>query len=642
MSASPLRILLLEDVPMDAELIEYELRKANIVFESRRAATRAAFERALAEFGPDVVLSDYSLPQFNGMEALALAHGRSPSLPFIIVTGSINEETAVRCMKAGATDYLLKSNLARIGPAIGAALERESARAEHRRAEAARQRSEANLRAIFDSTLQAFVLTDREGRIQAANATAARLAESLGGERLEGGRISDFALAQPEDLAAALTGTQLVRECKVTTLDGAERHYECTYAPVFDEDRGVLGVCLSAADITERRRVEENLRRAERMEATGKLAGGVAHEVNNMMTAVIGFAEFLLRGLGPDDERSGEVREILKAAGRAADITQQLLAFSRQQFLQPRVLDLNAVITGMVPLLRRSLGEDFGIRLQLDDRCGVVRADQGQVEQVLLNLVLNARDAMPGGGIVAIETAAAELDDRYADRHDGLRVAAGPYALLAVSDTGEGMDPPTLRRIFEPFFTTKPVGRGTGLGLSTAYGIVKQSGGYIWAYSEPGEGSVFKVYLPLAASAGEGPPSAPARRARPGTEKILVVEDEPVVCELACRILREYGYTVVAAQSGAEALALLQQDGADVRLVVSDVVMPGMGGREFGARLGLLRPELPVLFMSGYTGKDVLERGLLEPGATLEQKPFTPDRLALRVREILDAAAAPR
>ncbi len=638
MPTKPLRILLLEDVPMDAELVEYELRRAHVEFESRWVSTRSAFEEALQKFAPDLVLSDYTLPQFDGMEALAACHARYPTLPFIIVTGSINEETAVRCMKAGATDYLLKSNLARIGPAIEAALERESARAERLRAEESLRRSEANLRAIFDSTLQAFVLADRNGRIQVLNATAARLSEALTGQPLaEGDPVTAFPLAATGDIAVALTGNQLIREQAIAHLDGVERSYECTYEPVVDDQGAVLGVCFSATDVTERRRVEESLRRAERMEATGKLAGGVAHEVNNMMTAVIGFADFLLHGLDRNDPRTTEVKEILKAAHRAADVTQQLLAFSRQQFLQPRVLDPNTIVSDMVPLLRRSLGEDRQLRLRLGPGIGRIRADPSQIEQVLLNLVFNERDAMPKGGTVTIETAAVELDDAYAARHRELQLVRGTYVLLAVSDTGHGMDSRTLHRIFEPFFTTKPVGKGTGLGLSTAYGIVKQSAGYIWAYSEPGEGTVFKVYLPQVAAPSEAPAVEEPRQPARGTETILVVEDEEVVRDLACRVLREFGYTVLEARNGAEALRLVTGEGQNVRMVVSDVVMPGMGGRELGARLGLLRPDLPILFMSGYTGDDVVERGLLAPGSPLESKPFTPTRLAWKVREMLDA-----
>lgn len=335
MSRDSLRILLLEDVAMDAEIIEYELRKASIAFETLRVDTGEAFDASLDAFRPDVILSDYTLPRFDGMAALERARRWAPTVPFIIVTGSINEETAVRCMKAGATDYLLKNNLARIGPAIEAALERESARGERRQAEAALRRSEANLRALFDNTLQAFILADRSGRIQAMNAVAARFIHDLVGDPVvEGDDLPEFAYAG-DGYRRALAGERVTEERSIVGRDGLERVFEATCTPVVDGSRGVIGVCLSAVDITERRHVEEHLRRAERMQATGRLAGGVAHEVNNMMTAVMGFGEFLLRSLEEGDGRRADVQEILKAARRAADVTRQLLAFSRQQFLRP-------------------------------------------------------------------------------------------------------------------------------------------------------------------------------------------------------------------------------------------------------------------------------------------------------------------
>jgi PAS domain S-box-containing protein len=641
MSRESLRILLLEDVAMDAEIVEYELRKANIAFETRRVDTGEAFDASLGEFRPDVILSDYTLPRFDGMAALARARQWAPTIPFIIVTGSINEETAVRCMKAGATDYLLKNNLARIGPAIESALERESARGERRQAEAALRRSEANLRAIFDNALQAFILADRAGHIQALNAVAARFAFDLLGDPLaEGDEIPDFAHAE-DGFRRALAGERVTAERSITGRDGLERYYETTCTPVVDDHRGVIGVCLSAVDITERRHVEENLRRAERMQATGRLAGGVAHEVNNMMTAVMGFAEFLLRSLADGDTRRSDVQEILKAAQRAADVTRQLLAFSRQQFLQPRVLELNGLVAGLEPMLRRSLRENHRLTIRLGPATGCVRADASQIEQVVLNLALNARDAMPGGGRILIETDLAELDPAYASRHPNLHLPTGPYLMLAVSDSGHGMEPATLARIFEPFFTTKPVGQGTGLGLSTAYGIVKQSNGFIWAYSEPGEGTTFKVYLPHVSTEAESDCAAVPTAPEGGTEAVLIVEDEAVVRELASRSLREFGYTVLEARHGVEALALVQKNGRRLDLVLTDLAMPEMGGRELASRLAVVAPELPVLYMSGYTGEDIEARGLLPPGSPLQTKPFSPETLAARVRQILDARLRP-
>jgi two-component system cell cycle sensor histidine kinase/response regulator CckA len=391
-------------------------------------------------------------------------------------------------------------------------------------------------------------------------------------------------------------------------------------------------------DVTERKRVEEQLRRAERMQAAGKLAGGVAHEVNNMMTGVIGFSEFVLRSLEPDDPRKADVEEVIKAGTRAADVTRQLLAFTRQQVLRPQMIQINAVVSDMEKMLRRSLGEDKLLELRLSSDAGEIRADRGQIEQVLINLVLNARDAMTGHGRVSIETTLAVWDEVYAQRHEGVEIPLGRYVLLAVSDNGCGMDDDVQERIFEPFFTTKPIGQGTGLGLSTVYGIVKQSGGYVWVYSEPGEGSVFKVYLPQArvASEPDEPATDPVTASGRGSETVLVIEDENVVRKLACRGLRDHGYNVVEAPNGTQALRYIREHPQGVDLVISDVVMPEVGGRELGQRLATLDPDLPILYMSGYTGEDVVQRGLLDPGAPFQQKPFTPAGLALKVRQMLD------
>jgi signal transduction histidine kinase/CheY-like chemotaxis protein len=392
-------------------------------------------------------------------------------------------------------------------------------------------------------------------------------------------------------------------------------------------------------DITERKRVEEQLRRAERMQAAGRLAGGVAHEVNNMMTGVIGFSEFLMRSLDPGDPRRAEVEEIIRAGTRASDVTRQLLAFTRQQVLRPEVLPVNGVVREMEKMLRRMLGEDHQLDLSLAPDAGEIRADRGQLEQVLVNLMLNARDAMALRGRVTISTRATTLDEHYAQQHEGVEIPFGEYIQLAVSDTGAGMERDVQARIFEPFFTTKPVGQGTGLGLSTVYGIVKQSDGFIWVYSEPGLGSTFKVYLPrVGASLTHAPAEGLRGDLRGGSETILIVEDEDIVRTLASRGLREHGYSVIEATNGAEALRLLEQRPAGVDLVISDVVMPEMGGRELGRSLAELRPTLPVLFISGYAGEDVIQRGLLEPGSPFQQKPFAVEHLARKVRDMLDGA----
>jgi two-component system cell cycle sensor histidine kinase/response regulator CckA len=767
MTRDTLRILILEDVPMDAELVEYELERAHVPFLSRRVDSRESFLRELDEFNPDLILSDYTLPRFDGMTALSLARERAPSIPFLIVTGSVNEETAVGCMKAGATDYLLKSNLARIGPAIEAALERERAHAEKVRAESALAASERRFRSLVQNSSDLVTIVAPDGTILYASDSAERIVgysppSLVGTSFLEyldqtdvgpvrgllqngNGKPSvsspiEFTLRRADGSPVWLeaVGTNLLNDVTIRGIvlnardvserkraDRALRESEERYRDLFDNASDL--VCMAAPDgsllyvnkawqegtgfgddeigrmqlldivhpdsrghyravlervlrgdrldhvelifvpkagppitvegnlsctfkdgqpsvvrgiyrdITERKRVEEHLRRAERMQAAGKLAGGVAHEVNNMMTGVIGFSEFVLRSLEPDDPRRADMEEVIKAGTRAADVTRQLLAFTRQQFLRPQVVEINTVVTEMEKMLRRSLGEDKLLELRLAPDAGQLRADRGQLEQVLINLVLNARDAMTGQGRVTVETAMAVWDSAYAQRHEGVEIPLGRYVMLAVSDTGCGMDADVQARIFEPFFTTKPIGQGTGLGLSTVYGIVKQSDGFVWVYSEPGVGSVFKIYLPEAVAArsaditSESVP-APAK----GSETILIIEDEAIVRNLASRGLRDHGYTVVQARNGVEALQYVQRHPGTVDLVLSDVVMPEMGGRELGQSLARLDRDLPILYMSGYTGEDVVQRGLLDPGAPFQQKPFTPVSLATKVRAMLD------
>ncbi|HEX6432938.1 MAG TPA: PAS domain S-box protein [Gemmatimonadales bacterium] len=776
MAADPLRILILEDVPMDAELVEYELERAGMPFVSRRVDSREEFLTELDTFRPDVVLSDYSLPRFDGMTALSLARERAPSIPFLIVTGSVNEETAVGCMKAGATDYLLKSNLARIGPAIQAALERERARAEKIHAQSALAASERRFRSLVQNSSDLVTIVAPDGSILYASDSAERIvgyspSELVGTSLLQyldrddvepvqgllqngdGKPAADvagpteFRLRRADGTPVWLeaVGTNLLTDSTIRGIvlnardvserkraDRALRESEERYRDLFDNASDL--VCMAAPDgtllyvnqawqdgtgytedeigrmrlldivhpdsrshysqvlervlggerldhvelilvpkseppitvegnlsctfkegepsvirgiyrdITERKRVEEHLRRAERMQAAGKLAGGVAHEVNNMMTGVIGFSEFLLRSLEPDDPRRADVEEVIRAGTRAADVTRQLLAFTRQQFLQPQLVDINTVVIEMEKMLRHSLGEDKRLEFRLSPNAGQMRADRGQLEQVLINLVLNARDALDSHGRVTIETAMATWDTVYAERHGGVDIPLGRYVMLAVSDTGCGMDRQVQQRIFEPFFTTKAIGQGTGLGLSTVYGIVKQSGGFVWVYSEPGQGSVFKVYLPEARALypTEVTSDAPATAPQGGSETILVIEDEEVVRHLATRGLRDHGYTVLEAKNGAEALSYIREHPGSLDLVICDVVMPEMGGRELGQHLAMFDPELSVLYMSGYTGDDVFQRGLLDPGAPFQQKPFTPATLASKVRTMLDQRPHPR
>ena len=385
----------------------------------------------------------------------------------------------------------------------------------------------------------------------------------------------------------------------------------------------------------ELRKVEEQLRHAQKMEAVGRLAGSVAHDFNNLLSVILGHGTLLLNDLKQTDPMREEVVSILAAGGRAAELTQQLLAFSRRQVLVPRVLDLNTALRESLKILKRLLGEDIELVTRFDRKLSRVRADPGQIDQVIMNLALNARDAMPDGGKLTIETGDVTLDSSYASEH--LEVVPGQYVMLAVSDTGSGMSKETQARIFEPFFTTKPVGKGTGLGLSTVFGIVKQSGGHIWVYSEPAQGTTFKVYLPVCSDPSGAPPRAASQPVTlRGTETILLVEDQDDVRRIALEILLRYGYHVIEARNAGEALLTCEQHPRTIHLLLTDVVMPQMNGRKLAERLLKIRPDLKVLFMSGYTENAIVHHGILDSGIAYLQKPLLPETLARRVRELLD------
>ena len=417
--------------------------------------------------------------------------------------------------------------------------------------------------------------------------------------------------------------------------DGRQRFF-LNNSVGFMEDGRLVRVWGTQRDITEQKKLEEQLRQAQKMEAVGRLAGGVAHDFNNLLTAILGNTQLLRRDLGETHPSRADVEEIRKAADRAAALTRQLLAYSRRQVLQPRVLDLNGVVRDMERLLDRLIGEDVTLVTRLATTLGPVRADPGQIEQVVVNLAVNARDAMPHGGVLTIETAEAELDPALVDQPGA---APGPSVMLAVTDTGVGMDAETRAHLFEPFFTTKEVGKGTGLGLATVYGIVKQSGGSIGVYTELGQGTTFRIYLPRVDAAG-----APVRSSHPavaiprGTETVLLVEDEVAVRHLANKLLQGAGYTVIAAADATTALALADAHPGPIHLLLTDVVMPRVSGPELAAELLSRRPGARVLYMSGYPGDTVVQRGTLAPGVAFLQKPFTPDILERKVREVLEQA----
>ena len=881
-----LRILILEDVPTDAELVERELRRAGIAFVSERVDTRDAFLAELLEFAPDLVLSDYMMPKFNGMEALELVKERFPSIPLVIVTGSMNEETAVECLKAGAADYVIKERLVRLGPAVKGVLAENRVAEEKRKAQEGMRAAARAWRATFDAMRDAVSLLDAEGRVLRCNtamsdllgksweeiigshccellhgkhehtnrcpyvhmcgsqqregmllarndrwfdvtvdpmldeagkligvvhtmrditertrsqeryralfessrdaimileppawrftsgnpacikmfglqseaelisvtpwelsperqpdgrpsaakakdvietamsqgshlfewrhrridgrefpATVLLTRVQLGGQAFvqatvrditalkeaeEGLRASErryralfegategilvadvethaFRYANPaicrllgyseqemlrlgvqdiypsESLPQALAMVEaqvrgdmtLEREVPCRRKDGTVVHADINMAPVEIDARPCAVGFFT--DATERELLEEQLRQSQKLEAIGQLAGGVAHDFNNLLTGIKGYTALALDEMEQGTQVYSDLTEVCQLSDRAADLTRQLLAFSRKQPLRPEVIDLNELVEDTAKMLGRLIGEDVELELSPTRPLDRVCVDPGQIEQVLMNLAINARDAMPNGGKLTIETANVTLDQEYVKHR--IQVEPGAYVMVAVSDTGCGMDAETQQRLFEPFFTTKGVGKSTGLGLATVYGIVKQHNGHIWVYSEPGAGTTFKVYLPRAAATA--PAAGPPPEVKPapgGSETILLVEDEPTVIEIAQRSLTASGYQVFTAASPAQAEELFEKHGDRIDLLVTDVVMPGSSGRQLYECLASKAPELKVLYMSGYTDNAILHHGVLAEGIAFMEKPFDSNVLLRKVREVLDGS----
>jgi signal transduction histidine kinase/CheY-like chemotaxis protein len=446
------------------------------------------------------------------------------------------------------------------------------------------------------------------------------------------GQLPRSALSAPMTVMGRTRGCIELQSCQVDA-------YHEEHATAMRMAANLAATAVENVQLIEREQIkEEQFRQSQKMEAIGQLAGGVAHDFNNLLTVITGYSELALRQLPQDAPLRKNIEEISKAGTRAAGLTRQLLAYSRRQILQAKVLDLNSVVREMDKMLQRLIGEDIDLVTMLKPTLGQIKADPGQIEQVLLNLVVNARDAMPTGGKITIETRHAYLDEVYAQKH--IAVQCGHYVVLSVSDTGVGIDAETQKRIFDPFFTTKEVGKGTGLGLSTVYGIVKQSEGNIWVYSELGRGTTFKVYLPRVGKIIDGEELRDDSRAVPGgSETVLLVEDEDMVRKLSVEILEEFGYAVIAASNGEEGMRLCKEFDGRIELLITDVVMPQMSGRELAEQVALLRPETKVLYMSGYTDDAIVRHGILEDNVSFIQKPFSPDSFAFKAREVLDRAA---
>jgi PAS domain S-box-containing protein len=713
---------------------------------------------ASREYG--IILADYRVPGWTGLEALRWVRSSGLNTPFVLVTGTLGDELAIECIKAGANDYILKDNLDRLPVAVRRALEEAELRRERDQIEKEKREAEEQYRLLFETNPQPMWVFDRKTLgFLAVNEAAVRhygysrqefrqmtildlrLSEDVDAvsksvirhvdelqnaefvrHRLKNGRIIDVEITGHElifdgqEAELILANDVTERKQNLDSLRQSEERFSKAFnaSPLGktiasrDEDRylevndaflvmleyrrdEVIGLtsnelkiwkdpgareqilwqldqsrkvsafetelrtrsgkvkavqiaadlihlkgtaCILAIiqDVTEAKDLQKQYLQAQKMEAVGELAGGLAHDFNNMLSVVLGNADLALEQVDAESPLRRRISQIKAASQRAAGLTRQLLAFSRQQALQPTILDLNTVVANLKELLLRVITADISLKIVASGSLDMVRADRGQIEQVLMNLIVNARNAMPHGGEIAIETANVELDEIYGRTHP--RLVPGPYVMLSVSDTGFGMDRNIIARIFEPFFTTKPQGKGTGLGLSMVYGVVRQSGGQIFAYSEPNKGSTFKIYLPqVRAEATAIQSVAPVHFAR-GSETILLVEDETDLRELTAELLASEGYKVLTAENGQIAIEIALRSEASIHLLLTDVILPGISGAEVVTRLRVSHPDLKVLYMSGYAGPQLVRRGILETEAFLE-KPFTKGSLLRKLRDCL-------
>lgn len=772
----PLKLLLVEDSRDDADLLLRELRRGGYSVTSERVQTPEAMKSALETQTWDLIICDYSMPDFSGLDALRIARSHTLNIPFIFLSGTIGEDTAVAALKQGAQDYVMKDNLKRLLPAVQRELEESARRRERGQLQAEIQRrsleleranqdlkdSEEKYRLLFEGNPMPMWVFDRQSlNFLAVNASAIRHygysreeflsmtiahirpkedvpklvksvflrveglsnAECWRHQKKDGtvidveitshpinwaGKDAELILAHdvteqkeaqerllqsearfatafhssplPITISTETDGRYVDANDAFLKMMGYDREellnkashvlrvwinpgdrnkmlerlestqpepLETRFRTKFGKERQVLisaerivldgipCVLANTVDITESRRLEAQFRQAQKMEAIGRLAGGVAHDFNNLLGVIMGYSE-LARELTPSNSTiASHLNNIKRAGQRAASLTKQLLAFSRQQVQSPQVLNLNTVVHDTSKMLLRLIGEDVSLIFRPAEPLGSVRADMGQIEQILMNLVVNARDAMPGGGKIVIETGNVELDETYVEQHSP--VQPGPYVRLSVSDTGSGMDATTMSRIFEPFFTTKEPGKGTGLGLSTVYGIVKQSGGYVWVYSELARGTTFKIYLPRV----DGVPQAHKPEQTNvvfdgGTETILLVEDDSLLRPLTAELLRSGGYRVFEAANATAALEIARQQGTFIDLVLTDVIMPGMSGPQLVSHLQSSYPTVAILFMSGYEGDLVSQAGITDLERAVIHKPFTKKDVLTKIRSVLD------
>jgi len=636
MSSDVVSILLLEAETHNCPSIKSMLRKAAnpaIRVETSESLREGLQRLEAAKF--DVLMLDLAFSGLQGLATLIEAHSRE--LLIVALVSQADEALGEQALQAGAADYLVREALtpSALRNSLRYVIERVKA------AEALHQ-SELRFRELFDNSQDIFFTLDFEGNITSINKSGELV---FGYTQEEARKMNIKNLVAPEYSACLaamlqrLVNGQPAPIYEINLIHPEGRRIILEISSVLPYRRGdEAGIQGVARDITERRNLETLLRQSQKLEAIGRLSGGLAHDFNNLLCAIIGHSELMAERLEPGHPASGNLSQVKKAADSAAALIRQLLAFSRQQVFYPQVVNMNTIVEGVEKLFGRLIGEHIEFITSLNPALGHVRVDPHQLEQALVNLLINARDAMADGGTLTVSTCDANLEGSFQSSH-GI-VPPGRYVVLCVSDTGMGMDAETQSRLFEPFFTTKALGKGTGLGLATVYGIVKQSGGFIWVYSEVGQGTTFKIYLPwedypLTPSAASKPPRTSFR----GSETVLVVEDAEPLRTLTTEFLTDSGYTVLEAANGKEALQIVRRASTRIHLLVTDLIMPGIGGRQLAEQLTALIPSLPVLYMSGYSNDRVVKSGALADGVVLLEKPFSRDSLLRKVRQLLDDAA---
>ncbi len=636
----PLRLLLVEDSPDDAELLVRELQRGGYDVAFQRVDSAEAMSTALTGQKWDLVIADFSMPHFSGTAALRLVRERDSDLPFIFVSGTIGEDTAVAAMKDGAHDYIMKGNMRRLIPAIERELRDAETRRERRRVTDALKRSEAQYRELVENATYGIYRSTSEGRFLDVNPSLVKMLGYGSKEEVLALNIASDVWWNPLERSEVAAQYQYADrfegvEVEWKRKDGKPIKIRLSGRTLRAADGGLPSFEVIAEDVTERRLLEKQVAGLQKFEAIGQLAGGIAHDFNNIIGAIMGWAEMGAKEVPPDTRPHKRFEQISEHARGAADLTRQLLAFARRQVMEPRNINLNQVISEATILLQKLVGAQIEIKTALEAGLKVTCADPTQIGQVLMNLVVNARDAMPEGGWLMIETRNVEFDEEYCRRHTYAR--PGQYVLLSVSDAGLGMDAATMDHIFEPFFTTKEVGRGTGLGLATVYGIVKQHQGFINVYSEPGHGTTFSVYLPVAAGVVAARENVTKKEEiQGGRETILVAEDHAGLREMAREMLGAFGYEVITAADGEEAVRLFRENRDRVALVLLDSVMPKLNGAQAYARISKLKAQVPVVFTTGYSSEALLLSGEAQQDTAILQKPYSSRTLAQKIRQLLD------